>query len=139
MAYYQFTADPFITPVPRDLPPNSYICTITKTDMLPTREGNGRYILIIFKVESGEYKGRKIFQNFNIENKNEQAVEISKRNLSQLCNALGIESFSDTDDLLNKEVIVKIGLNNKLFGFKKLEENQINNVEDDFKDDKIPF
>lgn len=143
MTHYPFKAEP-IESFP-DLPPDSYISEIIKTDVMTTKDGQGRYIKIRFKIKEGEFKGRIIYQNFNILNKNKIAEEIGKRYLSILCTAIGIESFDDTDEILNYQVIVKLGAENKLLTFYKIEEKIPSFEEppiiapDDFVDDKIPF
>jgi hypothetical protein len=142
MANYPFTAQEIESI--SDLPPGPYICEITKTDVLKTKQGDGRYVLVVFIIIDGEYKGRKIFQNFNTLNKNPLAVEIGKKHLSLLCNSVGIESFNDTDELLHKQTVIRLGFNNKLFGFKKVGEDvpvSVKNTpegKEDF-DDNIPF
>lgn len=127
MTHYPFKAEQ-IESLP-ELPADSYICEIIKTDVMTTKDGHGRYIKIRFQVKEGEFKGRSIYQNFNTMNRNDQAVEIGKRYLSILCTSIGIESFEDTDELLSCQVIVKVGAENKLKTFYK----------SDFVDDKIPF
>lgn len=141
MAQYPFKAESVKTY--EQLRAGSYKCEIVKTDVMKTKDGSGRYISLQFKVKEGDFKGRSIFQRFNTLNRNPIAVEIAKKQLSILCHSIGIESFNDTDELLNYETIINLGEDNKLYGFNKIE----NNLEEksqiieqnDFTDDKIPF
>ena len=47
-------------------------------------------------------------KNLNLENRNEKAVKIAHGNLSSICRALGIGMLTDTNQLLNKPLIIKV-------------------------------
>ena len=57
--------------------------------MRDASNGNGTYLLAVFEILEGEYRGRKIFQNVTLQNANQQAVEIGQRLLTDIYNAVG--------------------------------------------------
>ena len=54
-----------------------------------SRSGKGRYLPVTFEIIEGEYKGRQLIKNFNLENDNKQAVEIAYKNMKELLTAVG--------------------------------------------------
>jgi hypothetical protein len=150
MTHYPFKAAPiesFDQPF-EPLPEGAYRCEIVKSDVMPTKDGHGRYVSLQFRIKDGEYKGRRIFQRLNILNRSQKCQEIGKKHLSLLLHSIEHESFDDSDEILNYETIVNLGEENKLYGFSKI--NSIPEIPDnseeppiiapdDFVDDKIPF
>jgi hypothetical protein len=57
--------------------------------LVSSRSGKGRYLPMTFEIIDGEYKGRQIFKNFNLENSNEQAVKIAQSEIKELLQAIG--------------------------------------------------
>ena len=54
--------------------------------------------------------GRKVWQNITLKNANSQAEEIGQAQLSALCRAAGIGVLKDSDQLFQKIVRVRLGL-----------------------------
>lgn len=62
-------------------------------------------------IEPEDYKGRKIFGNYNVEHPKAQVQEIGQRQFSCLLRALEMtESPEDTDDLHFRPFLAKIGM-----------------------------
>lgn len=64
-------------------------------------------------VEPEEFKGRKIFGNYNLKNKSVEATNIGQKQFQCLLRAIGIEEItedSETDDLLFHTFVATIGL-----------------------------
>jgi hypothetical protein len=57
--------------------------------LVSSRSGKGRYLPMTFEIIDGDYKGRKVFKNFNLENTNEQAVKIAQGEIKELLQAIG--------------------------------------------------
>jgi hypothetical protein len=91
------------------LPPGKYPILIEKAEMKRNSKGTGSFLAIAVQVLGGPLenpdaagaKGRKFFDNLNIDNPNAQCVQIAKRSLAALCLSLGIDSIQDTSQLLN--------------------------------------
>ena len=68
------------------------------------------YVLAIFEIIEGAYKGRKIFQNVTLTTQNQQAVEIGQRLLTDICNALKIGPLKNLEVLQYKPMKVRVGI-----------------------------
>ena len=92
------------------IPAGNYEAQIIDSDVRVTSAGTGEYIALQWEVLSDEYAGRRIFQNLNIVNPNEKAVQIAKSSLKQICKAIGIEAFQDTQELHGSPVRIVLGI-----------------------------
>lgn len=82
------------------IPEGRYVLQVTDSDVVATSTGSGQMLKLTFEVFDGEFKGRKVFENLNIQNANAQAQEIAQRQLSALCRAAGItQTLTDSQDL----------------------------------------
>lgn len=94
-----------------ELPNGTYLMEVEAADVAATSTGTGTILKATMKViEPADYADRKLFTNYNIENKNPTAQEIGQKQLASLCRAIGVSAVEDTDDLLFKSFSVKIGL-----------------------------
>lgn len=90
------------------LPKGKYLCMAVASQIKPTKKGDGEYLEITFEVIDGQGKGRKVWERLNIRNANKKAEEISQRQLSALCRAVGVMNLQDTDQLHNIPVTLEI-------------------------------
>lgn len=91
------------------IPPSNLTCLIEKAEIKPTKKGDGLYIsLQLSVIEECQFKGRKVFDNINIKNLNQQCVEIGLRSLSALGKALGLIKITDSMQLVNQIVVAHI-------------------------------
>jgi hypothetical protein len=82
------------------IPAGRYNVVITDSDLCDTKAGDGQYIKLTFKVLEGDFSGRLIWSNLNINNPNEKAVEIAQRELAAICAAVGLPAIEeDTAEL----------------------------------------
>lgn len=94
-----------------ELPNGIYKLEIEASEVKDTSTGSG----VILKttnvvVEPEEYAGRKLFNNYNLENKNAQAQEIGQKQFASLCRAIGVSEVEDSEELHFRPFTVKIGL-----------------------------
>ena len=68
------------------------------------------YFKSVFEVIDGEFKGRKLFHNFNFKNDNETAVKIAYDQLATICHAVGILKIQSMEQLFNKPLQAKVKL-----------------------------
>lgn len=92
------------------LEPGWYSCTIIETSLENTKSGTGQYIKLKFQVEAPIRAGAVFWGNLNIRNDSEKAEHIGRQQLRALCESVGLRSVSDTDDLLNRQMDVKVKL-----------------------------
>lgn len=81
------------------LPAGWYNFMITESELMPTKAGDGAYLRLTLRVIDGQYAGRQVFDNLNLQNPNPVAVEISYRRLSAYCHATGVLQVQDSQQL----------------------------------------
>lgn len=94
-----------------ELPNGIYKLEIEASEVKETSTGSGTILKVVNTVVlPQEYFGRKLFNNYNLENKNAQAQEIGQKQLASLCRAIGVSGIEDSDELHFKPYIAKVGL-----------------------------
>ncbi len=111
MAIIQFDA----TGVPPDegrnsdpIPPGWYIVAMEKSEMKPTKDGINSMLAVTFGVLEGQFKGRKIFFNFNLRHTNPQTVEIAYKQFSAVCHAVQHLQVNDSTELHGRPLKIKV-------------------------------
>ncbi len=94
----------------KELAPGEYLAEIIDTDMSPTKAGTGEKLTLQFEVIEGDCAGTYVWHNLNIENPSQRAVEISKRQLAQICRAVGMEGFQQHDELFAKRCVIVVAM-----------------------------
>lgn len=90
------------------LPPGNYPVQIVKSDMEPTKDGDGQKLTLELEIIDGPARGRRLWDSLNLVNRNPQAVEISQRTLSAICHAIGKLQVSDSEELHFKPLMAKV-------------------------------
>ncbi len=94
-----------------ELPNGIYEIEVAASDVVPTSTGTGTILKTTMNVlRPDAYAGRKLFNNYNIENANAQAQEIGQKQFASLCRAVGKSSVDDSEELHGFSFTVKIGL-----------------------------
>jgi hypothetical protein len=83
-------------------PEGEYVLKALDAEEKATSKGDGSYIKVKFEVVKGEYTGRLLWQNFNINNPSEKAQRIGRQQLVAWAAACGKPDADDTDKLLDK-------------------------------------
>lgn len=93
------------------VPAGGYIAVIESSEYVSTKENTGKILKLTYQIIDGQMKGRKIFENLNLENKNKQAEQIARRTLNSIGVATGIKEIKDSAMLhnipMNLDVTVK--------------------------------
>lgn len=89
------------------IPAGTYLAHIVETDVKPTQSG-GQYLKTVFEVLEGPFKGRKIFNNLNIQNNNANTQKWALADLSAICHATGNIQLTDTSALHYKPMKIKV-------------------------------
>lgn len=88
------------------MPVGDYNMKITDSKKVESNATKGNfYWKMEFTVQDGKYKGRKVWTNLNLINRNPDAVDIAQRELTSICKAAGTGPISDTEELHGKELI----------------------------------
>jgi hypothetical protein len=110
MASLDFDANTYEPNKPLDvIPPGEYDAIIVSSERKPTASGNGDRLQLELQIISGEHQNRKLFDNLNMWNKNQQALEIARATFSAICRAVNVPSPRNSEELHNKPLTVKVG------------------------------
>lgn len=71
------------------IPTAWYDAMVTESKDVQTKDGKGVYLSIACTIINGEYKGRIIFEKFNVKNDSQQAMDFAFQCLTGLYNACG--------------------------------------------------
>ncbi len=109
MAQLQFDAttvdpDTGFDPVPA----GDYTAMIIDSEIKPTKAGNGMYLQLVWQVCDGQFSGRRIWDRINIQNPNQVAEEIGKKQLSSICHAVGVLRVIDSAELHDRPCSIKV-------------------------------
>lgn len=92
------------------LPAGKYVAVITDSDEKANSKGTGTFHSLTFEIVEGEFQGRKLFVNLNLNNPNPQAVEIARGDLSAICRAVNVMAPEDTVELHDKPMVLTVGV-----------------------------
>ena len=92
------------------IPAGWYQVVITDSEEKPTKAMTGSYLRMTLEVIDGPHKGRKVFDNLNLNNPNSIAVEIAQRTLSAICRATGVMTPRQSGELHDKPMMAKIAV-----------------------------
>ena len=116
-----------------ELPNGTYKLEVEDSDVVPTSKGDGVILKTTLSVvEPEQFKGRKLFNNYNLENKNPVAQKIGEEQFASLCRAIGVSSVNDSEDLHFHPFMAQIGL-----GKPQYEKDGRGNVKNDANDNPI--
>lgn len=90
------------------LPAGWYNAVVAESTIKPTKSGSGQVLNLQFRVLDGQFANRVVFGRINVQNQNPVAEEIGQRDLSSLCHAVGVLQLTDTAQLHNKPVQIKV-------------------------------
>jgi len=92
------------------LPAGDYVGCILSSEVKHTKAGTGRYVLFVIEIIDGPHAGRRVFDLVNLWNPNPKAVEIAQRTLASICTATGVVRPTDTSELHNIPIGIKVGV-----------------------------
>ena len=109
MAQLNFDASQVDPSVPFEaVPSDKYIAEITKSELKPTKAGDGSYLEIEYTIIEGEYKGRKVWDRLCLNHQTQKTVEIARANLSAVCHAVSVMKPRDSSELHNIPLTITV-------------------------------
>lgn len=90
------------------IPEGDYNLVIEKAETKPTKAGTGERLNIQFKVDGGEFDGRKLFHGLNVRNPSTVAVSIAMKELHALVLMCGIKELTTADQLVGQSLTAKV-------------------------------
>jgi len=91
------------------VPAGTYIAAIVESDYKANKNNNGMILKLTYQILQGEYKGRKIFENLNLEHENRQASVIARKSLNSIGMAVGVNQIRDSALLHNIPMQIEVG------------------------------
>lgn len=92
------------------IPAGWYNARITEAEVKSTKAGTGTYLKVRYDITGPTHQGRVIYGNINLSNPNQQAEQIGIQQLGSLARAIGLEVISDSDQLINRDVQIKLSI-----------------------------
>ncbi|MEM1354331.1 MAG: DUF669 domain-containing protein [Planctomycetota bacterium] len=92
------------------LPAGKYPAMVVESDVKQAKSGQGHYAKLVWEITDGEYQGRKVYGNYNIQHANPKAQEIGQREFAAACRACGKMMVQDTEELHAIPCILKLRL-----------------------------
>lgn len=105
------------------IPVGDYLAAITEATEAKTKDYTGDMLKLTFTILDGKYKGRKVWENLNLVNRNPDTVAIAKRQLAMLCRAINVLSPNNPAMLQGKPMTIKVAIEPAKDGYK--EKNEI--------------
>ena len=100
------------------MPKGEYRLKATEAEEKTTAAGTGSYIAATFEVvRPSEYNGRRVWQNFNVNNPNDKAEKIGREQLVGWARACGKPNAGDTDELIEREFDCKLDIEKGAGGY----------------------
>ena len=94
------------------IPDNTLVnAVITSSEWKETKDKTGGYLALKYEIIDGNYKGRIIFENVNLQNSNPTAVKIAQETLAKICNAIGKVTVQNSEELHNIPMSLKLCVN----------------------------
>lgn len=90
------------------VPAGDYLALIKNSEKKPTKAGTGKLIALEFQILEGEHKGAVVFSRLNLWNPNPKAVSFAKRELGDICRAVGVLQPRSTEELHNKPLVITV-------------------------------
>lgn len=84
---------------PEALETGWYQSNVLLTEMKPTKNGQGAYLEISFRLSQAPHAGRTLKSRLNLQNTNQQAVDIAYGELSAICHAVGKLRVQTSEEL----------------------------------------
>jgi hypothetical protein len=107
---YQGTREAYPSTSFDPVPTGVYQVVITDSEMCETKQKTGWYCKLTWQIVDGQFSGRLIFSQHNTHNPNPDAENIGRRELQDFADAVGLDRFEDSEQLHNKPIWVKVGI-----------------------------
>ena len=126
MPSIDFNADEFFKEVGTGdyfpMPPGNYQAQIIQDEEKISKNGD-RYVQLTVQISDGQFKGRLLWESLNLWHSNEKPRSIARATFASICKAVGVKSPRDTSAILNKTLVIGVGVRHN--DYKGKEENHI--------------
>lgn len=92
------------------IPVGWYRMAIVASEKKKTNDGKGEYLKLEHQVLDGDFKGRKVWAQLNLQNPNETTVRIAQEQLSAICHSTGVLKVTNSAQLHNIPMLCKVSI-----------------------------
>ena len=90
-------------------PPGDYPAIMISASKKMTKNQDGMYVECVYQFIEGDHAGKRFTSRMNLQNSNQQAVDIAKRELKSLRAALGLaDNAGDLNLFVNKPLVLRL-------------------------------
>lgn len=90
------------------VPAGDYLAMIIDSEMKATKTGRGQYLALTLQVIDGPMANRLLWDRLTLVHDNPKTVEIAQRALSAICHAVGVLQVTDSAQLHNRPLVVRV-------------------------------
>ena len=90
------------------LPLGWYTAQITNSEIRTLNSGNGQGLKLTFDIIDGQHRGRKVWTTLNVRHTKPDTERWAQQSLRELMESIGLARFSDTTELHNKPLQIKV-------------------------------
>jgi len=91
-----------------------YVAQVVKSEMCKcsetAKDPKGQYLKLHWKIIDKKAKGKMLWTQLNIINKNPTAVEIAQKELATICKSIGKVTINDSQELHGIPVLLTVGI-----------------------------
>lgn len=98
-----------VEPVPsyEPIPAGQYLAQIVASEEKTSQKGN-KFLSLELEVLDGQYKGRKIWVNLNLDHPNPETVKFARAELAAICKAVGVLRPQDSVQLHGLPMLITV-------------------------------
>ena len=107
------------------IPAGQYTVKIERAQLKDTKSGTGRYISLMLRVQGPTHSNAVVFAMINISNQNQEAERIGKAQLRSIMEAIGLQTITDTDQLIGGVMDVKVAVEKDTYNGNEQDRNVV--------------
>lgn len=107
------------------IPAGQYTVKIERAQLKDTKSGTGRYISLMLRVQGPTHSNAVVFAMVNISNQNQEAERIGKAQLRSIMEAIGLQTITDTDQLIGGVMDVKVAVEKDTYNGNEQDRNVV--------------
>jgi hypothetical protein len=90
------------------IPAGTYTAHVIESAVKPLKSGNGNGMFLTFEILEGPSAKRRVWTTLNVQHSNPDTQSIAQKQLSALCHAVHVIRMTDTSQLHNKPLKIRV-------------------------------
>ena len=98
-----------VEPMPsfEPIPAGQYVAMVVASEEKTSSKGH-KFLSLELEVLDGQYRGRKLWVNLNLDHPNPETVKFARAELAAICKAVGVLKPQDTVQLHNLPMLISV-------------------------------